>query len=215
MILRPPSIAFKTSVGLSANPALEEGTLQRLCGVSSPAPASNGEPRWLALARRYSGLKEIKGSQNNPEIVNMWKTLGLPFRDDETSWCAGFVFESCGIFSTRSGLAKPVIGCVVTFKRTGGGRVGFVTGRDQAGNHMVLGGNQSDAVNIKPFATGRVTSYRWPKGERLPDGSLQLLASPKLHALTRSLFTYMGSFESRHSACSMPKGNGRLRCFDV
>jgi hypothetical protein len=29
---------------------------------------------------------------------------------------------------------------------------------------MVLGGNQSDAVNIKPFDTSRIVGYRWPAG---------------------------------------------------
>lgn len=148
-------------------------------------------PRWLAFARKYIGLREVVGSGNNPEIVQMWTKLGLPFRDDATPWCAGFVgfvFESVGIKSTRSGLAlsyqnwgvslkSPAVGCVVTFKRTGGGHVGFVVGKDQQGNIMVLGGNQSDAVNIKPFATARVTSYRWPAGEPLPTGTLPIVNS--------------------------------------
>ncbi|KAA0697407.1 TIGR02594 family protein [Neorhizobium sp. P12A] len=146
------------------------------------------EPRWLTFARKYSGLKEVAGSGNNPEIVAMWKKLGLPFRDDATPWCAGFVgfvLESSGIKSTRSGLAlsyekwgqalkAPAVGCVVTFKRTGGGHVGFVVGKDASGNLLVLGGNQADAVNIKGFPPARATSYRWPAGEPLPSTSLPI-----------------------------------------
>ena len=60
----------------------------------------------------------------------MWRALGLPLKDDETPWCAGFV-----------GFAV---------ERSGGGYVGFVTGRDTAGNLMVLVGNQADAVNMSP-----------------------------------------------------------------
>jgi len=186
-------IAFKKSVGLLARPYIGPVTIAKLFpDVSKPEiPATNGEPRWLTFARRYSGLREIKGKKHAPEIIEMWRVLKLPFTDDETAWCAGyvgFVLESMGIKSTRSGLArsyenwgvklaKPVTGCIVTFKRTGGGHVGFVVGRDAKGNIMVLGGNQSDAVNIKPFATSRVTGYWWPKGEPLPNGQLPTLAS--------------------------------------
>ena len=42
------------------------------------------------------------------------------------------------------------------------GHVGFVVGEDQHGNLMVLGGNQGDEVNIKPFSPSRVLAYRWP-----------------------------------------------------
>lgn len=153
-------------------------------------PINATEPRWLAFARKYLGLQEVQGSGNNPEIVAMWVKLGLPFRDDATPWCAGFVgfvLESVGIHSTRSGLAlsyqnwgaplkAPAVGCVVTFKRLGGGHVGYVVGKDQSGNLMVLGGNQSDAVNIKAFTLDRVTSYRWPAGEPLPSAVLPIVA---------------------------------------
>lgn len=152
---------------------------------------NSADPRWLVAARKYLGLKEVVGSGNNPEIVAMWVKLGLPFRDDATPWCAGFVgfvFESAGIHSTRSGLAlsysnwgvplkSPAVGCVVTFTRVGGGHVGFIVGKDQSGNLMVLGGNQSDAVNIKPFAPARATSFRWPAGEPLLTGSLPVVNS--------------------------------------
>lgn len=59
-------------------------------------------------------------------------------------------------------LARPSVGCVVVFERTGGGHVGFVVGKDAAGNLMVLGGNQGDAVKISPFDPVRVLGYRWP-----------------------------------------------------
>lgn len=186
-------VNFKRDNGLLATPYVGPITLTKLFGFSpgGQKPIGAGEPRWLAFARRYSGLKEIKGKNHAPEILEMWKTLKLPFKDDETPWCAGFVgfaLESSGIISTRSGLAlsyqnwgvklaKPVVGCIVTFKRTGGGHVGFVVGRDAKGNLMVLGGNQADAVNIKPFATSRVAGYRWPTGEPLPDGSMPTLES--------------------------------------
>lgn len=183
-------IAFKKSVGLQARPHVGPITLEKLFGysVAGQKPLGSGEPRWLTFARRYSGLREIKGKNHAPEILEMWKTLGLPFKDDETPWCAGFVgfaLESSGITSTRSGmarsyekwgvkLAKPAVGCI---ERTGGGHVGFVVGRDAAGNLMVLGGNQADAVNVKPFAVTRATGFWWPKGEPLPEGAIPTVQS--------------------------------------
>ena len=48
-------------------------------------------------------------------------------------------------------LNNPAYGCIVVFSRAGGGHVGFLVGKDKQGNLMILGGNQSNAVNIKPF----------------------------------------------------------------
>lgn len=138
------------------------------------------DPRWLLAARRYLGTKEIPGDIDHPIIVRWWTAIRAAIRDDETPWCAAFVggvLEENGIRSTRSAAArsylkfgkiidKPAVGCVVVFWRgskTGwSGHVGFVVGKDAAGNLMVLGGNQQDAVTIAPFSTARVLGYRWP-----------------------------------------------------
>jgi uncharacterized protein (TIGR02594 family) len=103
------------------------------------------------------------------------------FNQDSVPWCAAFVggvLEECGIKSTRSaaarsylkwgrGIPAPVEGCIVIFWRGSpsgwSGHVGFVVGQDQAGNLMVLGGNQGDEVNIRPFPISRVLGYRWPE----------------------------------------------------
>lgn len=157
-------------------------------------------PRWLDVALSYLGLAEQPGPKNNPKIIAWWKTLRTPFIDDETPWCAAFVggvLEECGIKSTRSAAAQsywrvkwgqvlkgPALGCVVVFWRgsrsAGTGHVGFVVGQDHQGHLMVLGGNQGDAVTIKPFDIERVLSYHWPVGEVLPQigfGALPLINS--------------------------------------
>ena len=139
---------------------------------------------WIKTALAYKGTKEIKGARDNPVVVALW-ALGKAGKvnDDETPWCAAWVsavFELAGIRSARTGWARsylnwgtkiqgPAPGCVVVFKRGSGGHVGFVVGKDKRGNLMVLGGNQGDAVNVKPFAKDRVLGYRWPPGEPLPD----------------------------------------------
>ena len=135
------------------------------------------ELSWIEIAKKDIGVSEIKGDKHNPVIVQYWKDIKRGgIKDDETPWCAAFVgamLERSGIRSTRFESAKsyetwgyeltsPVYGCIVTFIRNGGGHVGFVVGMSPAGDLMVLGGNQSDAVNIKAFSTDRVTSYRWP-----------------------------------------------------
>ena len=137
---------------------------------------------WLEEAKKHIGLHEIKGGTHNPEIVQFWKDIKRGgIKDDETPWCAAFVgamLERVGIRSTRFESAKsyldwgqliavPVVGCIVVFTRQGGGHVGFAVGRDKAGNLLVLGGNQGDAVNIKAFPVSRVSGYRWPSGVML------------------------------------------------
>jgi len=146
----------------------------------------------LATARKYLGQKEIKGPHHNPHVLKWWKSIGAPFKDDETPWCGAFVggvLAEVGIKPVASGASarawlklpvkidKPAVGCVVVFwrgsKNGASGHVGFVVGKDQKGNLMVLGGNQSDAINIKPFAMSgpndRVLGYRWPGFHPYPE----------------------------------------------
>ncbi|UZA15841.1 TIGR02594 family protein [Moraxella bovis] len=155
------------------------------------------ELKWVAEARKYIGTKEIKGVKHNPIVLELWacafkaKNQAVPavFKNDETAWCGGFV---AGVMA-KSGLGQhipsgfamarswlnagtklnnPAYGCVVVFWRgtpkSPTGHVGFVVGRDKAGNLMVLGGNQADAVNIKPFAVSRVLGYRWCGTQDMP-----------------------------------------------
>ncbi|HGF6560304.1 TPA: TIGR02594 family protein [Providencia alcalifaciens] len=138
------------------------------------------EPKWLTEARKEIGVSEytVEGSK---AVDQMWidsKLRGLVGTARKVPWCAGFVnamLERAGIRSTRSDssrsylafgtvLNEPAYGCVVVFSRSGGGHVGFVVGKTESGQLMVLGGNQSDAVNIKSFSLDRVTGYRWPSG---------------------------------------------------
>lgn len=136
-------------------------------------------PTWYSVAHAYIGLEEIVGSKHNEQILEFWRLCRLPFRDDETPWCAGFVggvFEKCGIKSTRSGLARsylkwgeaiegPRVGAVVVYWRvarySGSGHVGFVAGPADGGFIPTLGGNQGNKVCIKPYPASRVLGYRW------------------------------------------------------
>jgi uncharacterized protein (TIGR02594 family) len=184
-------IDFKKSLGFQARdyigPLTEAALLQ---APNNPKPVDDrpSEPVWLRRARQEIGVQEIPGSRHSAKVLGYWERSKLYFDSDEIPWCAGFVgamLEDCGIKCTRSGMArsyenwgqpcKAIPGAVVVFwrgsKNGGSGHVGFVTGKDQHGNIMVLGGNQGDAVNIKPFDTSRVVGYRWPAGVPLGGGA--------------------------------------------
>lgn len=149
------------------------------------------ELKHVAVARKYIGLREIKGVKHNPTIlaltVKAFAAHGKRswINDDETPWCGSFlggVFAEAGLGkkipkefyrareweSAGTKLTRPAYGCVVTFTRDGGGHVGIVVGKTKAGMLKVLGGNQSDAVNIADFDPKRVTSYRWVSSGSVP-----------------------------------------------
>ncbi len=201
-------IDFKRSIGYRARPyvgpltkaALLDG---RIDNVQAARPNISkqyfdlAEPLWLKVARSYLGLREYPGNRHNSKILEWWQLIRMPFTDDETAWCAGYVggvLEECGIRSTRSAGAKsyywnhwgqvldgPCVGAVVVFwrKTPNGpyGHVGFVVGRDRFGNLMVLGGNQGNKVSIKPFSVARVVSYHYPIGFK-PVGPIGFNALP-------------------------------------
>ena len=139
------------------------------------------DPKWLALARKYVGVREIPGARHAKQILIWWLAVANWVRDDETPWCGAFVggvLKEAGLKVQKGGasarkwmefgkpLDAPAVGCIVIFwrgKRLGWkGHVGFVVGQDQQGNLMVLGGNQNNQVSIRPFARNRVLGYRWP-----------------------------------------------------
>lgn len=132
---------------------------------------------WIQEGKKYLGMREVPGSPTAPAISRWLSELKAWWNDDETPWCGTAVaawMTASGIkppkewyrarawASWGSPLMEPVAGAVVVFERTGGGHVGIVTGVDQQGRLMVLGGNQGNAVSIAPFDRSRVVAYRWP-----------------------------------------------------
>lgn len=157
---------------------------------------------WMDIARGYIGTKEVKGSRHNPDIVAMWQATGQPYNDDETPWCSALVgacLEQAGIKSTRRANARsyldwgieinrPAVGAVVVYwrgDRNGwSGHVGFVEGVDERGNILTLGGNQGDAVNVKPFPPSRVLGYRWPSADNVPPPNYAMTATKSTEQLS-------------------------------
>lgn len=157
------------------------------------------EPSWIAEARKYIGQQEIPGKGENSWIVSLWgKIKRGGIKSESVPWCAAFVgamLESIGVTSSRfesaksyltwgSKLAAPMTGCIVVFSRDGGGHVGFVVGLDAAGNLLVLGGNQSDGVNIRAFPRTNVAGYRWPVGVPLPAVTLPTASAESAGSVT-------------------------------
>jgi uncharacterized protein (TIGR02594 family) len=132
----------------------------------------------MAEAWREHGQTEIAGSAHNPRIIAMFEQIGHPDLGDETAWCAAFVgacLERSGISSTRSLLARsylgwgaastpPAIGSIVVLPRGNDptqGHVGFLVGMTDDHVHL-LGGNQSNAVNVARFDRNLALAYREP-----------------------------------------------------
>lgn len=188
---KPIFVAVRTARNGRAFTQMEVGALDNILDAlevprAGQAPVARGEPRWMQEARARIGEREISGPKHNRWIAEGWKRLGAGwFTDDETPWCGLFVahcIEAAGLpfpkmfpralaWSTWGKACPPAVGAVVTFKRQGGGHVGFLVGED-AKNFYVLGGNQSNMVNIQPIAKSRMDAIRWPVSLALPEAGL-------------------------------------------
>ena len=152
--------------------------------VELPASKHGNHLPWLVVAKRYLGLEEIKGGRHNAKILKFWKRCHLPFKDDETPWCAGYVggvLEECGIRSSRSGMARsylkwgeecePEPGAIVVYWRgainSASGHVGFIASPTVGDFIPTLGGNQGDRVCVKNYPASRALGFRKPKGMSL------------------------------------------------
>ena len=143
------------------------------------------QPEWMAEAWRQLGTRERPGGRHNRAILDLFRDVGR--RDvtrDEVPWCAAFVgacLERAGHGGTGSLLARsylgwgdalerPRPGAIVVLSRgtdPGAGHVGFWLGETD-GAHVLLSGNQRDAVTVARFAKHRLLGVRWPQEESMP-----------------------------------------------
>lgn len=156
------------------------------------------EPRHMQIARSLIGTREVPGSGNSSTIMG-WakrlgtKALGMAYNADSVPWCGVFVahcLREAGLPTApiavrakawatwEANLGPSVLspGAVLVFEREGGGHVGFYVGED-ATHYHVLGGNQSDMVNIMRLAKGRCIARRWPRGVPVLGKPVHLTAS--------------------------------------
>lgn len=137
------------------------------------------EPKWMQIARDEIGVKEHKGDDDNPRIVEYHQHTSLHAKNDETPWCAAFVnwvLDKAGLntphranarsFLTLPNRCDPKEGAIAILSRPPSptdGHVGFIVSlRPEDRTFLLLGGNQGDAVSIKEFALDRIIDCRWP-----------------------------------------------------
>lgn len=152
-------------------------------------------PRILVQAVKQIGVKEIVGNEHNPIILGWARELKLAsvYNADEIAWCGLFVAYCChaaGLDVVKQPLwalnwakwgtevSEPMLGDVLTFKRDGGGHVGIYVGEDDTHFH-VLGGNQSNAVNVIRIDKKRLFKARrtaWKIGQPTNVRKVQLEA---------------------------------------
>jgi len=141
------------------------------------------DPAWLHAARLHMGLKEIPGPRHNTTIQRWLRDLHAWWSDDETPWCGTFVahcMQVAGVatpsafyrakawasFGQELKFDRLAPGAILVFDRQGGGHVGFYVGENDK-SFYVLGGNQSNGVNIVPILKERCIAARWPRNSAI------------------------------------------------
>ena len=138
------------------------------------------------IAERFTGIKEVGGSVDNPQIMAMLKLDNEWPSNDEVPWCSAFANYVCWLLRlprskdlrARSwlGIGKGISldeakhGDIIVLQRGKGeqpgpevldapGHVGFYAGR--FGDFIeVLGGNQSDTVKVSRYPKSRLLGVR-------------------------------------------------------
>lgn len=133
-------------------------------------------PQILVQAVKLIGTKEIVGAKHNETIIEWGRGLGLGriYTNDEIPWCGLFIGHVCRMAGLEviskplwalswsnwgDEVKEPMLGDILTFKRNGGGHVGLYVGEDSKCYH-VLGGNQSNAVNVTRIDKTRLYKAR-------------------------------------------------------
>ncbi|WP_282057592.1 TIGR02594 family protein [Lentibacter algarum] len=133
----------------------------------------------FVIAQSYIGLSEGPGPADNPAIMEMYASVGHDWVEhDSVAWCAAFVghcLERAGIRSTRKLTARSYLnwGILVEIADAQQGDIGVIPrGRSSWQGHVFfidriegawvwgLGGNQSDAVNIKRYPVSKLLGVR-------------------------------------------------------
>lgn len=186
-------IGAKTAAALDAALADKAGV-----GITAPIEKFVERPLWLTAGLALIGTKEYAGSRDNPVIIDWAEEVGgdieKAYTHDSIPWCALFqnlCLAKAGFKGTGTlwaldfagnwpsiKLNGPAVGAFAPMVRDGGGHIITVVGKDQHGNIMGLGGNQSDAVNIKPFAVSRLNKGFWWPAKAVPPRSTGMSTLP-------------------------------------
>ena len=133
----------------------------------------------IEIAFNEYGVKEIKGAIDNPEILKYFNELGFNGTKlkDETAWCSAFMnwvmkqsgLDYSGKLNARSWLKigtatnEPKLGDIAVFwresRQSWKGHVALYVSENET-HIYVLGGNQSNQVNISAYPKNRLLQYR-------------------------------------------------------
>lgn len=179
-LIRPGS---KTMTELMCR-ADAENTVQAKLVLTNPAPSSAdlGAP-WIATAELERGQKEVAGASANARIMEYHKAAKYWAKDDsgkKDAWCGSFVawvmsqhgyvpppnaYRAKEWSNFGVGLKSPVYGAICVKSRSGGGHVAFAVGQSRDGKHyFMLGGNQSNEVNISRYSADVWDAFTFPSG---------------------------------------------------
>lgn len=140
-----------------------------------PLPSGSGPTPWMVWLFNHEGETEIKGSEHNRFIVDLFKYTSYKTDSDETPWCAALTnaalikngFKGTGRADAKSfdnyGTAcELAYGCVVTIKHPDGSRhVTFYVKRE--GDYLrCIGGNQSNTLKVSSYHISELVASRWP-----------------------------------------------------
>lgn len=182
-------------------PKTIEALRRALSDDPKPYLPSDQSLPWMEQAKALWGTTEIPGRKSNPVIMGWAKKLGgwiaSYYNNDDIPWCGLFVGHVMSTVLPKEPLpsnplgarewakygskTQPTYGAIMVFTRNGGGHVGWYVGEDVDAYH-ILGGNQSNTVNVTRVAKERFLEARWPKGYEKPAWSkvVKLSASTKL-----------------------------------
>ena len=146
------------------------------------------------IARGYIGTTEGPGPANNPTVMEMYASVGHDWVEhDSVAWCAAFVghcLEKAYIRSTRKLTARSYLdwGVPVEIADAQPGDIGVIPrGASSWQGHVFfidhiegawvwgLGGNQSDAVNVKRYPISKLLGVR-RAGNVAPSSTLSVKA---------------------------------------
>jgi uncharacterized protein (TIGR02594 family) len=146
----------------------------------APAPPTSGQTPY-GLARTHLGTREIPGKKDNPIIIRWLRSFAAWVTSEETPWCSAFAnamaketgYERTGKLNARSWLdvgleiklkdAKRGDVVILTRGNPKGweGHVAFLDFHDKkTGQLYLLGGNQSNAVNVSTYPVTRLLGIR-------------------------------------------------------
>lgn len=177
--------AFQGAQGLPQTGVADKVTVDALrqepgLAPSSPPPplgAVERMPPWMAEMNRRAGLNEVRDNAALSDWLRSWgRFLGnpkdLPWCGDAVETCVAktlpdeplpsnpFFAQAWAKFGKDVG--SPIVGAIGVIRWTpSSGHVGIVAG--VSGDRVnLLGGNQSNAINVSSFPRSKFIAFRWP-----------------------------------------------------